>query len=205
LDAVQAGVLLGRYRGRAFLKSPFDVCLYHQLIARLRPRTVIEVGTHEGGSAVWFADALAAEDIDGRVITIDRRNPPAGEVDERVTYLRGDARALAEPLAGLAGELPHPWLVTEDSAHRYETTLAVLEFFDPLLADGDYIVIEDGIVSQLTDPRYRKFEDGPNRAVERFLGARPGAYEIDASLCDRFGFNVTWSPNGWLRKLAAND
>ena len=60
LESIQQGVMASRYRGREFLKSPFDVVLYLQLIDRLRPRTVIEIGTKEGGSALWFADTLAA-------------------------------------------------------------------------------------------------------------------------------------------------
>ena len=46
-----------------------------------------------------------------------------------------------------------------------------------------------------------KFKDGPNRAVSEFLEARPQSYEIDLSLCDHFGRNVTYNPNGWLRRL----
>jgi len=68
-------------------------------------------------------------------------------------------------------QLPHPWLVIEDSAHVYETTHAVLEFFHPRLEAGDYIVVEDGVVKFLPDPYYRTFQDGPNRALEDFLAA----------------------------------
>ena len=201
LARIQRGSLDTTWRGVPFLKSPFDIALYMELIGRLRPRTVIEVGTKEGGSALWFADALEAHGIEPRVVSIDVDNPPALD-DDRIEFLRGDGARLKDvlPPERLA-KLPHPFLVIEDSAHLFEVSLAVLDFFDPHLAPGDYIVVEDGIVSQLPGEAYERYDDGPNRAVRRFLEQRGDAYEIDTSLCDRYGRNVTWSPNGWLRRV----
>lgn len=201
LSAIQKGALATRYRGRAFLKSPFDVVLYQQLIDRLRPRTIIEIGVREGGSVLWFADSLRARGISGRVIGVDR-DPPAIEDDPTVTLLAGEAAALhgvltPEVMAGVE----HPLLVVDDSAHLYDTCLAVLEFFDEYLTARDYIVIEDGIVAFLPEERYRRYEDGPRRAVADFLKNRADTYAIDRSLCDHFGPNVTWNPDGWLHRV----
>jgi cephalosporin hydroxylase len=201
LAEIQAGALRTTYRGLPFLKSPFDIGLYLQLIGQLQPRTVIEIGTKAGGSALWFSDQLRAHGIDGRVLSVDLE-PPAAVDDERVDFIRGDARDLGTALPqSLLTALPGPRLVIEDSAHSFETTLAVLEFFHRLLAPGDYVVVEDGIVSDLPGRRYRKYEDGPNPAVKHFLEKYPAAYAIDAELCDHYGYNATWSPNGWLRRV----
>src|SRR5205823_2568041 len=97
--------------------------------------------------------------------------------------------------------LQHPWLVVEDSAHLFEVTLAVLEFFDAHLDRDDYIVVEDGVVAFLPGEIYRRYEQGPNRAVEQFLLRNSDAYEIDRSLCDFYGYNATYNPNGWLRRV----
>jgi cephalosporin hydroxylase len=78
----------------------------------------------------------------------------------------------------------------------------VLAFFDDYLKPGDYIVIEDGVLSDMAEANYRAYEDGPSRAVQRFLETRGSSYEIDATLCDYFGHNVTWNPNAWLRRSA---
>jgi cephalosporin hydroxylase len=202
LARIQRGSLNTTWRGVPFVKSPFDIALYMELVGRLKPRTVIEIGTNEGGSALWFADALTAHGVETQVISIDLENPPP-LTDDRIRFLRGDATRLEEVLsAATLAELPHPFLVTEDSAHTLDASLAVLEFFHPHLVPGDYIVIEDGIVGQLPGEAYQRYENGPNRAVHRFLEERGDAYEIDASLCDRYGRNVTWSPNGWLRRIS---
>lgn len=202
LDSVQNGVFHSVYRGVPFLKSPFDIGLYLQLLSRLKPRTVIEVGCKHGGSALWFADMMAAQGAeDPRVVAVDIA-PALKFSDPRIEVRQGDAKALGEVLTPEAlAALPHPWLVVEDSSHRYPESIAVLTFFDDWLESGDYIVVEDGVVSHFQDGRYAAFEDGPNRAVRDFVGARPYRYEIDVGLCDHYGRNVTYNPNGWLRRL----
>ena len=190
------------YRGIPFYKSPFDVILYLQLLSKQRPRTVIEIGTKFGGSALWFADMLAASGVDApKVISVDI-TPIAEISDPRILFLEGDARRLGDVLAAeLISDCLRPLLVIEDSSHHYEASLAALEFFHEYLQSDDYIIVEDGVVAQLPDPVYRKYDDGPNRAVARFLALHPDQYEIDTGLCDHFGFNVTYNPNAWLKRL----
>jgi cephalosporin hydroxylase len=200
LGTIQHGVLRTRYRGIPFFKSPFDVVLYLQLLDRLRPATIIEIGTYQGGSALWFADMMSARGTSTRIISVDIDSKP-DVTDDRITFLPGNANDLSKTLpTDLLSRLAHPWLVIEDSAHLYEPCLAVLRFFHSYLQSGDYFVMEDGVVSRLPDQRYRAYEDGPNRAVADFLAEHGAEYEIDAVLCDFFGRNVTYNPSGWLAR-----
>jgi cephalosporin hydroxylase len=115
--------------------------------------------------------------------------------------MTGDAGALGEVLGSeLVSSFERPLLVIDDSAHFYEPTLAVLTFFHPLLESGDYVVIEDGVVDQFHEEFYRRYENGPNRAVAYFLDQHPEDYAVDRDLCDFYGTNVTYNPNGWLRR-----
>jgi cephalosporin hydroxylase len=199
-DSVQHGVMRTLYRGIPFYKSPFDIALYLQLIGRLKPSTIIEVGTKYGGSALWFADTQTSHGLTASVITVDIA-PLINFEDPRISVIRGNALSLGEALTrGMLESAPHPWLVIEDSAHLFETSLAVLRFFHEHLLAGDYIVVEDGIVTHLNAPTYRHYEDGPNRAVQTFLLENPDSYIIDSSLCDLFGFNATYNPNAWLSR-----
>lgn len=199
LDGIQNGVMRSVYRGVPFLKSPFDIGIYLQLLSRLQPATVIEIGTKHGGSALWFADMLSAAGVaDPRVVSVDIQ-PLAKFADPRITFLEGDAANL-EPVLdrALLDSLPRPWLVVEDSSHRYEHSLAVLRFFHAHLRRGDCIAVEDGVVAHLGPAVYRQYENGPNRAVHDFLRECGGAYRIDAALCDFYGRNLTYNPNGYL-------
>jgi cephalosporin hydroxylase len=202
LDTVQAGVFRTRYKGVPFLKSPFDIGIYLQLLGKLRPRTVIEVGAKRGGSALWFADMMGAHGVEApKVVAVDIA-PEVNFTDPRITFLQGDANQLGEVLTPeLLDSCLHPLLVVEDSSHHYRESIAVLGFFHDRLKRGDYIVIEDGVVSHFADGRYAQFKDGPNRAVRDFLGQHPDAYQLDVELCDHYGRNVTYNPNGWLRRL----
>lgn len=203
LTSVQKGVMTSVYRGVPFLKSPFDIGIYLQLLSRLQPRTVIEVGTKHGGSALWFADMMSAAGVvEPRVVSVDIQ-PLAKFTDPRITFLKGEAAHLDAVLdAGMLSRLARPWLVVEDSSHLYEDSLAVLRFFDAHLRKDDVIAVEDGIVSHLPAAAYRRYEHGPNRAVRDFLQEAGERYRIDAALCDFYGYNATYNPNGFLMRQA---
>ena len=186
------------HRGVPMIKDPFDVALYPLLIWNLKPRTIIEIGSKEGGSALWLADLCTTYEIDAQVYSIDI--VPVTEVSHpRVTFLEGNGRALRETLnSQLLARLPRPWLVIDDADHAYETTHHILEFFHPHLRADEYIVVEDGIISDYT--RDLGYNSGPHRALKEFLANHPDDYVIDGSYCDFFGYNLTWNTNGYLKK-----
>lgn len=190
-----------RHRGRRCWKNPFDLAIYAQLMQERRPATVIEIGSFQGGSALWFADQQHLLGMERRVLSIDTHPPEFSA--EGVTFLRGDGRALSDlRLPASALPLRRPLLIVEDADHSYETSHAVLTFFAPALEPGDVIVIEDGIVGSLPGPEWAPFENGPNRAIADFLRAHPGQFRICTEYCDRFGHNVTFNTNGYLEKCA---
>lgn len=198
LDAIQNGTLRTTYKGWRFCKNPLDIVLYLRLLEELRPQTVIEIGTSEGGSALWFRDQCNALGLGASIYSFDIA-PPAGFSEPGIVIGAADSHNLEStmPTATLAA-LPHPWLVIEDSAHTYLSTLRVLRYFDRLVRAGDYVVVEDGFVADLPGDAYRQYEDGPNRAVAEFLDETERKYVIDEDLCDFFGHNVTYCPNAWL-------
>jgi cephalosporin hydroxylase len=202
LETVQKGTLDFTYKGIPCLKDPFDFALYTRLVQSLRPRTIIELGSNRGGSALWLADLLSSLGIDGTVYSIDLHRVET-LCDDRIHFLQGDVLELARTLPPtLLLSLPRPLLVIEDTAHVYETTWAALRFFDPYLMPGEYILIEDGIVNDLAPVGYAHYGDGPNRAIFDFLSETRGRYAIDTDYCDFYGHNVTYNTNSYLRKLA---
>jgi cephalosporin hydroxylase len=196
LMKIQQGTMNTRYRSVPMLKNPFDLALYAMLLERAQPATLIEVGTNAGGSALWFADQRS----ELRVLSIDLA-PPEGVSHPSVRFLRGDAQQLGEVLTPeLMQSLARPLLVVEDSSHFASTTAAVLGFFDAWLQPGEYIVIEDGILTAMRAAE--AYDGGPLRAIHEFLARTGGRYEIDRTLCDYYGRNVTWNVDGYLRRLA---
>ena len=195
LMKIQQGTMSYRYRGVPMLKNPFDLALYMMLLERAQPRTLLEIGTHAGGSALWFADQRP----DLEVWSIDLQ-PPQGVSHPRVRFCRGDATRLGEVLTPEVMEsLPRPLLVVEDSSHLATTTAAVLEFFDGWLRPGEYMVIEDGILTAMRAGEV--YGGGPLQAIHEFLARTGGRYEVDRTLCDYYGRNVTWNVDGYLRRV----
>ena len=198
LMKIQQGAMAYRYRGVALQKNPFDLAIYLLLLDRVRPRTLIEIGSKEGGSAIWFADQARLLGLSLEVLSIDLE-VPAIAAGPNVKFLRGDARELGKVLTpALMNALARPLMVVEDSSHLAGTTWAVLQFFDPWLNSGEYIVIEDGILSDMRVGDL--YDGGPLRAIEAFLERVDGRYEVDRGLCDYFGRNVTWNVDGYLRR-----
>jgi cephalosporin hydroxylase len=202
LSRIQWAVICGyQYRGIQMVKDPFDMALYPMLIWNLRPATIIEIGSKTGGSALWFGDMLKNFDISGHIYSIDLL-PPDGISQDNVTFLAGNGRALDQTLTlELLAGFDRPWLVIEDADHAYETTIAVLVYLHPFLKAGDYIVIEDGIISDLHPESYPEYSSGPHRALREFIPRHESDYLIDPQYCDFFGYNATWNSNGYLKRV----
>jgi len=196
---IQNATLNYSYRGVPMLKNPFDFALYPLLFWNLKPLTIIEIGSKHGGSALWFGDMLNNFGIDGHIYSIDLFKVTSVE-HPRVTYMEGNGRALQQILTpDFINSLPRPLLVIEDADHTYETSKHVLEFFHPYLQREEYIVIEDGIISDLEQDA--SYNNGPHKALKKFLSEHKDEYEIDSNYCDYFGYNMTWCTNGFLKKI----
>jgi cephalosporin hydroxylase len=187
------------YRGVPTQKNPFDYAIYPVLLWNLKPRTIIEIGSKSGGSALWFGDLLNNFGIDGHVYSVDIVNVTKYS-HPRVTFMEGDGQNLQENFSPeFLQQLPRPLLVIEDADHSYQTSKAVLDFFHPYLEQDEYIVIEDGIISDIVQDK--SYNSGPHQALKAFLSEYNNEYQIDSEYCDFFGYNLTWATNGYLKKL----
>jgi cephalosporin hydroxylase len=197
LDSIQRGHMAYTYKGIPTLKNPFDWALYPLLLWEARPKTIIEVGSFQGGSTAWLADTMRAYGFPFQIHSIDKNEVTLQLPD--VIFHRGDANLLERSFSpDFMRSLARPLLVIEDSLHNMTTSLAVLNFFHNWLAVGEYIVIEDGIITDMLGSE--AYGGGPRAAVEHFLGTHPSEYEVDSRYCDWFGQNVTWNVNGFLRR-----
>ena len=199
LTGYQNGVMGYRYKGVRCLKSPLDIAIYMRLLWDLKPRLILEIGSHSGGSALLLADLADMLGLDARILSIDLEIPD-GVQDPLITFLQGDVMALPPVLAAAGIEdIPHPWFVTEDSAHSYCGCMAALDVFATLMVPGDILAMEDGVLDDLG--LSARYDGGPNRAIAEFLAARQDSFAVAEDLCDMFGTNATYNPNGYLRKL----
>jgi cephalosporin hydroxylase len=173
LTASQGTGACMHWRGMPLFKTAFDMSIYTMLLWDLRPRTVVELGSGSGSSAVWLADLMGTYGIDGQVLSLDLKPPRVRH--DRVRFLAGDcARIEAAFPADLLSPLPRPWLLIEDA---HVNVQGVLAFFHPWLRPGDYLIVEDSL---------SKRQD-----IGRFVDEFPNLYEVDTRYTDFFGRNVT--------------
>lgn len=188
-------VFSATWLGTQALKYPTDMWVYQELLAAQRPQLVIETGTLEGGSAVWFASMLDLIGGDGRVVSIDIHDhgPPS---HPRVTYLLGDSvgdeilaqvRALTDGLERI--------LVILDSDHSRDHVLAELRAFSAFVPVGGYLIVEDTNINN--HPVLPDWGPGPYEAVHDFL-AETDRFVVDKG-CEKF--LLTANPDGFLRRV----
>ena len=187
------------YRGRALVKFPEDLRTYQHVIEASRPSVIVELGSWQGGSALWFADQLRALCGGGHVISVDLELL-SGVSDPDVTFLTGDATAgwIVSAVRDLVGD--EPCMVVEDSAHTYPITRGVLNAYAPMVTEGQWLVVEDGVVDDedlRTDAHWPR---GVTPALEEFLATDVGS-AFERHWLDPYV--LTCHPGGWLRRTHA--
>jgi len=195
--AVQKGKLHTTFCGIPFLKDPFCFPVYSMLIEEFKPKTILENGTLQGGSALWLANMCQALKVKTHVYSLDfspqLRNIKSDHPD--VTYLVGDLNdpSTAWP-ESLLSSLPHPILFIEDA---HTNLINVVKHLENFFVAGDYVIIEDTLkvdeIHQGEDP-WEKYKDLP----ELFDNDK---YMVDTKYCDFFGYNSTYNWNSFFRVM----
>jgi cephalosporin hydroxylase len=196
LERYQARIVTEQlhYRGVPIWKNVLDLWVYQEIIHRTRPRVVVEIGAKHGGSLLWFSDVMRTV-ADGRVISIDLRRPDL-DIPDNVVFVEGhsvDPKTISEVKKACADDRV---MVVADSDHAAEHVYHELRAYSPLVAEGCYYVVEDGIVDAM---QWKQYCPGPAVAVGRFL-AECDDFEVDPD-CEKF--ILTYNPGSFLRRVSS--
>jgi cephalosporin hydroxylase len=183
------------YRGIKAIRCPFDYVMYQMIINEVRPDLIIEIGTQQGGSAVYFSDLMDALQIDGEIHSIDVHDGASKNIKDfkRIKLFTEGREKYNLQLTDKFSRI----LVIEDAAHTYDCTIGAMEKFASIVTKYSYMIVEDGIVNELG--RKKEFRGGPLRAIREFLPKHPES-TVDRKWCDMFGHNATFNVNGYLKK-----
>jgi len=200
-----------QWRGILLQKDSRELMIYQSLLNSLKPRTIIELGTYLGGSAVWFADMMKGLGHKCHVYTLEMLEhlikPPA-KIHPGVTCIIGDANNIQTLMPhDMLTQLPHPWLVIEDC---HVNTFGSLEHFGKYMVSGDYFAVED--TSYLSEYYYAlrmeagetkewEWSDVKHKALLKFLKKYKGTFKVDSFYTDLFGFNGTNAWDGYISKM----
>lgn len=190
------------YRGVRILKNPLDLWNYQEVFEERSIEWVIETGTRHGGSALYFADLLAARGNPGMVISIDIDHDSL-QIDRTahpyIMLLRGDS-ASTELISEVRRLLPEPrgsLFIILDSDHTQPHVLRELNAYVPLMRSGDYLVVEDTCING--HPVKPDFGPGPMEAIDEFLAMNPGLLRADVEREEKFG--CTFAPKGHFIRI----
>ena len=106
------GKHLIHHRGCSVMKTANDMVIFNELLWKVRPATIIELGACSGGSALWMADTLRMMEIDTTIYSmdIDLSNIKVGKLKpDNLHYLQGDSYKIDKTFTPeMLKSLPHP-------------------------------------------------------------------------------------------------
>jgi cephalosporin hydroxylase len=180
-------------------KSVSDMWNYQEILWSLRPSLVVEFGSFQGGSALFFAHILRQTGGRFAVLSVDITHQnlhPDVVNDPDVVWFESSSVAsqVAEKITQLRAEFPGPVFAILDSDHSRDHVLAEMKLLRPLLAAGDYVVVEDSNING--HPVLPGMGAGPFEAIEAYEAEFPDDYVHDREREMKFGF--TFATNGFL-------
>jgi len=215
------------WKGVAFGKSAYCVATYTQLIQELQPKTIIDIGSWCGGSALWFADMteiLVGKDF-CKVVSTDICGDNFHEkakAHPKIEFHEIDSNRIDELFTEeFCKTLPHPWFACEDGHFGFQK---IMETFHKRMLPGDYLMVED--TAPVFDQFYRARIDsklqGKIFTEEEAAAAHeeqdvtmekgvitqkygldyPDKYRVDSKYQDMFGYNAGKSMNAMLKVIA---
>lgn len=181
--------------GRAIATAPTDLLAYQEMIFRARPDWVIEIGTGDGGRALFLASMCDLVGH-GEVVSIDDAHGDELPDHTRLRYLTGvaEAPATVEAVRSLVESAANTVVVLGGKADRVKTD-AQFEAYAPIVSVGSYVVVADTIVNG--HPVWPGFGPGPAEAVKQILNTH-GEFVADPGMEK---YSLTFNPGGFLLRV----
>ena len=193
--------------GVPVIQTPEDLVLLQELIFKVKPDFVLEIGIAHGGGMVFEASLLELLGK-GKVIGVDveirehnRKALEAHPLFKRIEMIERSSIA-EETIEDIRKRVPKgsKVIVCLDSNHTKPHVLKELGIYQEFVTPGCYMVVFDAISSDLAKRGVAKeiyIDNGPGEAVTEFLKTNDN-FEIDRE------FNKLYSShnqNGYLKRV----
>jgi len=200
--------------GRPIIQTPQDIVALQEIIFRIKPDLIIDIGIARGGSIVFFAsllelNALYGGNRDAKVLGVEidlrahnRSAIEASPLSKRIELIDGSSLNpdVISQVAKLT-ENEKTVMVCLDSLHTHAHVLAELEVYSKFVTNGSYCIVFDTSIEGMEDSLFKdrpwKTGDSPGSAVKEFL-SKEQAFVIDESINDQLVF--TMNKNGYLKR-----
>lgn len=178
-----------KWLGIPIQKNPYDLMRYQEIIFKTKPDFIIETGTYQGGSALFFATIFEMIGK-GKVITIDLHS--CAMKHPRIIKLIGPSidRLIFDSVKEIVGKSKNNMVVL-DSDHSSDYVLKEMVVYSDFVKKGNYMVVEDTDIKG--NPVLPESGGNPMEAVRRYMKAYHD-FEIEPDPI------LTFFPNGWLKR-----
>ena len=168
-----------------------DAWIYQELIFKIKPDVIVEIGSECGGSTLYFAhlfDCIGK----GTVISIDVDRKAYKAKHDRIIEITGHSSAewvIKEVFDRCKGKTV---LINQDGGHSEDQVLRDLTNYSELVSLGSYFIVEDALLYP-----YAGLKEGPLMAINKFLETNHN-FVIDLE-CERY--ILTANQSGYLKRI----
>ena len=184
------------WMGHHILKSPMDCWIYQELIARIKPDFLIELGVMFGGASHFYASLMDLVGH-GTVLGVDISLAKVKAVENRrIRYIEGSSTSeetLAQVREIVKGKTV---MVIADSDHEKNHVLNEMRAYAPFVTKGSYFVAEDSLNDVMH--WHPVPNEGPQAAVYAFLEENDD-FVVDLRYAEKYV--MTLSPYGFLQRV----
>ena len=201
--------------GRPIIQTPQDLVALQEVIFRVRPDLVIDVGVARGGSLIYFASMLELVGIYGgnkqaKVLGVEidlkehnRKAILESPLASRIKIIDGssiDAHTLS--LIKIEVSKANCVLVCLDSLHTHEHVLNELNSYSSFVSVGSYCVVFDTSIEGKSDDLFKdrpwKSGNSPGSAVNEFLQDHAN-FEVDEQIDGQLV--ISMNKRGYLKRI----
>lgn len=196
--------------GIPIIQTPEDMILMQELIFKVQPDVIIEIGIAHGGSLIYYASIMELLNK-GNVIGVDieirehnRKVLQNHPLIKRVELIEGDSTS-PEIIQEIRKRIHNnsKVIVCLDSNHTKYHVLKELQLYQEFIVPGCYIVVFDTNSSKLAELGVcdKNYINGPKEAIEEFLKINDD-FEIDK---DYNKLYISYSSDGYLKRIKKFD
>jgi len=209
------------WMSRPIIQYPQDIVAFQEIVWKVKPDLIIEMGIARGGSLIFSASLLAMLDLceHGNAELHPRKDKPrrvlgvdidirshnldalkAHPLYPRLSLIEGSSidKNVIQKVKEVARDYNNI-LVCLDSNHTYDHVIAELEAYASLTSPGSYCIVFDTVIedmpSEMNDNRQWGVGNSPKTAVKEFIN-KNSEFKIDKSIQDKI--LITAAPDGYL-------
>jgi cephalosporin hydroxylase len=187
-----------KYHDIDMQKNPFDMMIYMELIGKIKPDVIIEIGAAGGGTALWLAHQLDIQKK-GLVLSIDINHGGFKPKHERIVKITGDSTKIdtakqAIPFVKDEKEV----LIIHDGSHKKEDIKKDFALYGSFVSVNSYFIIEDGIMDVFGWKDHRTNGHDCGMVAGQEIAKENKNWIIDKE-CEKY--IMTYNPCGYLKRL----